>query len=114
MNEIELLNQKVQILEDNLGNTDKKLKHSLNDNEVHISQIKFLNLKLEEVDNKNKELYNELNNFYNENQYLKEELNIKIKEINSYLSKIEELKEEFSNKLDGHQKVFNNYLINRS
>jgi len=114
MNEIELLNQKVQILEDNLGNTDKKLKHSLNDNEVHISQIKFLNLKLEEVDNKNKELYNELNNFYNENQYLKEELNIKIKEINSYLSKIEELKEEFSNKLDGHQKVFNNYLIIRS
>ena len=41
MNEIELLNQKVQILEDNLGNTDKKLKHSLNDNEVHISQIIF-------------------------------------------------------------------------
>jgi len=105
LNENDLLKQKIEILENNLNNVDKKLRSSLNDNEVHISQIKLIKLKLDEFEGKNKEMHNELNKYYYENKYYKDELNIKIKDIETYLAKIDELKAEYSNKIDEHQKV---------
>ena len=50
-------------------------------------------------------MFSDLNNLYNENNYLKEELNTKMGDSNSYLKKIEDLKSEFTNKVEEFEKV---------